>query len=298
MNSMMNPSMVPYVNARGDEYFQLFQHYPILSPFYTEFEKNYSTLSTQQWVADNTHIPVIIVVCYGLFAYFGQKFMANRKAFDLTMPLAYWNLFLSMFSFLGMIRTVPHLLNMLSLASLDQNLCTNAISSFGDGACGLWIQLFVLSKIPELMDTVFIVLRKKPLIFLHWYHHITVLLFCWHCFATEASTGLFFVAMNYSVHAVMYGYYFLMAMKMKPVWMKPIVITLAQISQMLVGTSLCVMTMFLLRRGEASCSVKKENVIAGGLMYGSYLYLFAEFAVKRFILAPAQKKKMVEKKVN
>jgi hypothetical protein len=67
----------------------------------------------------------------------------------------------------------------------------------------LWVQLFILSKIPELIDTVFIVQRKRPLIFLHWYHHVTVLLYCWHSYATEASQALYFVAMNYSVHAVM-----------------------------------------------------------------------------------------------
>ena len=43
----------------------------------------------------------------------------------------------------------------------------------------LWTYLFTMSKVPELMDTVFIVLRKQPLIFLHWYHHITVLIFTW-----------------------------------------------------------------------------------------------------------------------
>jgi elongation of very long chain fatty acids protein 6 len=213
-------AMVPYTNARGEQYTQLFQHYPILSPFYAQFEKNYSSIPGQEFAVNNPFIPVVVVILYALFAYYGQKFMKDRKPFDLAMPLAYWNLFLSIFSFFGMIRTVPHLLNNLRLMSMDQNLCTNAQMSFGDGACGLWVQLFIFSKIPELVDTVFIVLRKKPLIFLHWYHHITVLLFCWHSYATEASTGLFFVAMNYSVHAVMYGYYFLMAMKMKPEWMK------------------------------------------------------------------------------
>jgi elongation of very long chain fatty acids protein 6 len=140
------------------------------------------------------------------------------------------------------------------------------------------------------VDTFFIVARKKPLIFLHWYHHVTVLAFCWHSYATEASTGLFFVAMNYSVHAVMYGYYFLMAIEQKPKWLKPVVITIAQISQMIVGTALCVMCFFLLQNAETACAVRKENVIAGGLMYGSYLYLFAEFAVKRFIFGPSKKK--------
>lgn len=46
-----------------------------------------------------------------LVAVFGiQKIMANRKPFDLKWPLAYWNLLLAAFSFIGMIRTVPHLL--------------------------------------------------------------------------------------------------------------------------------------------------------------------------------------------
>lgn len=80
----------------------------------------------------------------------------------------------------------------------------------------------------ELLDTFFIVIHKKKLMFLHWYHHITVLLYCWHCFCHSPSYGIVFVAMNFGVHALMYGYYFLMAVKMKPSWFNPIAITFLQ----------------------------------------------------------------------
>ena len=71
-------------------------------------------------------------------------------------------------------------------------MCLPAEASFGYGAVGFWLFLFVMSKFPELIDTAFIVLKKGDLIFLHWYHHITVLLFCWHSYVTRSSAGLYF----------------------------------------------------------------------------------------------------------
>ena len=143
--------------------------------------------------------------------------------------------------------------------------------------------LFIYSKVPELIDTVFIVLRKKKLIFLHWYHHITVLLYCWHAFATLAGTGLYFVAMNYSVHAVMYGYYCLQALKMVPPFFPIVLITIAQITQMFVGTGVC-MSAWYYKLSGITCYNETTNLIAGGSMYASYLYLFCEFAFKKYLV--------------
>ena len=133
----------------------------------------------------------------------------------------------------------------------------------------------------ELVDTFFIVVHKKPLIFLHWYHHITVLLYCYHSYVTTSPPGIFFVVMNYSVHATMYGYYFLMAMKMRPKWFNPIVITIFQISQMIVGVAVT-LAGFYYYKTDPTCGIEKENNTAAFVMYGSYLFLFLQFFFGRY----------------
>lgn len=179
---------------------QIYHRFPYTDMFYFDIEKLYDPVPVHRLMrANNYVIPVSFVVLYVLFCYFGQKFMAKRQAFELTSALAMWNLFLSVFSLWGAIRTVPHMIMMLSTMSIEDALCKHAFSAYGGGATGMAVQLFCWSKIPELIDSVFIVLRKKPLIFLHWYHHVTVLLFCWEAYVSTASNGLFFTAMNYSV---------------------------------------------------------------------------------------------------
>lgn len=49
-----------------------------------------------------------------------------------------------------------------------------------DSVAAYWSFLFAVSKVIELGDTLFIVLRKKPLIFLHYYHHVAVLVYTIH----------------------------------------------------------------------------------------------------------------------
>lgn len=149
----------------------------------------------------------------------------------------------------------------------------------------------------ELFDTLFIVVHKKPLIFLHWYHHITVLLYCWHSYVTSAPPGIFFVTMNYGVHAIMYFYYFLMAVKKKPKWMNAMVITVAQISQMIVGVAVTILGFYYSAKhaNDDGCLVKKENNIAAFIMYGSYLFLFLQFFVARYVKNSLKAKKIKAK---
>ncbi|KAL0528521.1 LOW QUALITY PROTEIN: putative GNS1/SUR4 family [Leishmania shawi] len=79
---------------------------------------------------------------------------------------------------------------------LFTSLCYWNRNIFEDGATAFWLLTFNLSKIPELMDTVLLLLKRKPIPFIHWYHHISVMLFCWHAHVSGISNGLGFAVMN------------------------------------------------------------------------------------------------------
>mmetsp|Transcript_7057 Transcript_7057/g.7714 ORF Transcript_7057/g.7714 Transcript_7057/m.7714 type:complete len:314 (-) Transcript_7057:262-1203(-) len=289
-------------HVNGTSMLQLYHHYPQISSFYTQFEKDYDPIPLLHTMIYNYYlVPVVAVVAYLLFCYYGQIYMKDRKPFDLVGPLAWWNLGLSLFSTYGVIRTVPHLLHRIATKPFEECVCESVYSAYGGGACGLAVVLFILSKIPELGDTVFIVLRKKPLIFLHWYHHVTVLLYCWNSYVTKAAAGLWFVAMNYTVHAVMYFYFYLQAVKKVPKWFPTWIITMMQITQMIIGCVIVGASCYYYLYGGSiyapgQCQNALSNLTAGLAIYGSYLYLFVEFAVGKFIFGDAHKKEKKPKK--
>lgn len=153
------------------------------------------------------------------------------------------------------------------------------------------LRLTILILHSELIDTYFIVIHKRPLIFLHWYHHITVLLYCWHSYVMGMPTGIFFMVMNYTVHATMYFYYFLMALKLKPRWFDPMVVTGMQISQMIVGVIVTALGFYFFQTDQ-TCHLSYENNVAAFLMYGSYLFLFLQFFVGRYVVKPTKVKSL------
>jgi elongation of very long chain fatty acids protein 6 len=240
--------------------------------------------SSMKYFSDNWKIPLFSVNVYVFLVFYGPKLMKNAKPFGLQRELALWNLLLAVFSILGAYYTVPELYHNLQTQTFYDTVCQNSTRTWGAGTTGFWMMLFCASKIPELIDTLFIVLRKKPLIFLHWYHHVTVLLYAWDAYSTMASSGLYFAAMNYTVHAIMYSYYFLQAAKMCPKWFPAVLITVLQILQMVVGTVVCMSNWYYSLIG-APCSITQTSMIAGALMYASYLALFVQFAKKRYFTA-------------
>lgn len=272
-------------NSLGTKYVEFACVHPTLGKYlYTPLEKYYDPAPMLVWMQERPMIPIWACILYIVAIVAGRSYMSKHPAWSWRKILAGWNFMLSAFSWIGAFRTAPQLYYNLMSYPLRDNLCDDPAALYGSGSTGLWVQLFILSKFPELFDTFFIVIHKKPLIFLHWYHHITVLLYCWHSYVTTSPSGLFFVVMNYSVHAVMYGYYFLMAIKMRPKWFNPMVVTFMQLSQMFIGVGVTIVAFYYYSNPieGKSCHIQKENNVAAFVMYGSYFYLFAQFFVSRY----------------
>eukprot|EP00756_Hemistasia_phaeocysticola_P016126 Hpha_TRINITY_DN15458_c3_g2::TRINITY_DN15458_c3_g2_i4::g.173445::m.173445/K10203/ELOVL6; elongation of very long chain fatty acids protein 6 len=257
---------------------------------------NYSSNDVWTWTQDHTEVPVFFVCAYLAFVFKMPEMLEGKEPMKMKGLTALWNLALSVFSFAGLFHTVPVLVSALLERGFRHTVCTDPVEWYMDGKSGLWVMLFIYSKIPELMDTVFLVLRKRPVIFLHWFHHCTVLLYCWHAYHNRIAPGLWFAAMNYSVHSVMYAYYFLQTVG----WARPLLkkvaplITTVQILQMLVGCSVIVSSSVYYaldgRDGPEGCYVDPANLKLGLGMYGVYFILFA-MLFKKLYLTPKRMSK-------
>ncbi|CAG7726177.1 unnamed protein product, partial [Allacma fusca] len=109
--------------------------------------------------------------------------------------------------------------------------------------------MFALSKILEFGDTVFIILRKQKLIFLHWFHHIATLLLCWFAFEyQDVVTRLYII--NTVVHSFMYAYYALTAYGVKIPRNFAMALTTLQISQMICYVSMNFYSLYNFKQGR------------------------------------------------
>lgn len=273
-------------NSRGVDFEELTCLYPFLRQFYFDFEIRHEPAHVLHLMMDTPWVPILAISLYCIGIVVGKAYFKDRDPWNWRRLMSMWNLGLSVFSAIGFLRVLPYTLHILTTNSLEQMLCTDPEHTYGSGSTGLWVQMFILSKFPELFDTFFILIHKKKLIFLHWYHHITVLLYCWHSYVTHTPSGIFFVNMNYGVHSVMYFYYFLMAIKIRPPW--AMMVTFLQISQMFVGVAFTILGFIYV--GTDNCTISHSNNMAAFLMYGSYLVLFLQFFISRYFVKSSKKK--------
>ena len=236
--------------------------------------------SKKDWMINNWHLSIVYAFLYIVAVFSGQYLMKTRHKFDLRRGLIAWNFVLASFSIMGSIRVWPEFYHTLAHKGFGHSVCNN---DYSHGVNGCWGWLFLLSKVPELLDTLFIILRKQELIFLHWYHHATVLVYCWYAVSEFTASGRWFVLMNYTVHSAMYTYYGFRALRFKiPKWVN-IVITTGQISQMFIGIIVNTVAYIKKSRGD-SCDISYENIKWSFFMYFTYFLLFFNFFYNAYIV--------------
>lgn len=251
-------------------------------PYFGELQAKFYFPTAREWLYNNWLWTFPLCLVYVLLVFSGKRWMSSRPPYDLRRALFAWNLFLTLFSGLGAITLVPHLIHILWKSGLKESVCKT--EALYNPHLSLWCFLFVLSKIMELGDTAFVILRKSPLQFLHWYHHITVLIYSFFGLGRPVSSaiGIWFGSMNFSVHFIMYGYYTFKAAGYRVPSSIARCVTIFQLSQMLVALVVNFTAFRSYSRGE-ECAIDVDVFYSGMIIYGSYALLFMNFFYQRFI---------------
>ncbi|CAF95833.1 unnamed protein product, partial [Tetraodon nigroviridis] len=158
-------------------------------------------------------IPMTAILLSYLFfvLYLGPRIMANRKPFKLQEPMIVYN-----FSLVALSIFIVYEFLMSGWVTTYTWRCDAVDTSDSPQALRMvrvaW--LFWFSKIIELMDTIFFVLRKKhgQITFLHIFHHSFMpWTWWWGVYYAPGGMGSFHAMVNSTVHIIMYFYYGLSA---------------------------------------------------------------------------------------
>ncbi|KAI9319237.1 GNS1/SUR4 family-domain-containing protein [Dichotomocladium elegans] len=134
----------------------------------------------------------------------------------------------------------------------------------------------------ELLDTVFLVLKKKKLEFLHYFHHSMTMVLCYTQLVGR-TTSWVPITLNLTVHVFMYYYYYRTASGARIWWKK--YLTSLQIIQFVIDLCViysCTYTFYVTKRGLnlpnfGSCAGREEAAWFGCALLTSYLLLFINF---------------------
>ncbi|KAH8306960.1 hypothetical protein KR044_001656, partial [Drosophila immigrans] len=226
-----------------------------------------------------------LLIMYLLFILkFGKKYMENRKPYNLKNILIGYNIFqvicngiLFSIQFYYYFIDSPYDLEcMKSLPSDSSHKSIERTIAY----------IYFINKIMDLLDTIFIVLRKnyKQITLLHVFHHVIMvyITYCVHRFYGVG--GQFFTIgfLNTFVHTIMYFYYLLSAkypeLKGSLWWKK--YITLIQIIQFVIITFHSTYILFV----NPACEFPRfchYLIIAGSL---TFIVMFTKFFIKAYVM--------------
>lgn len=173
---------------------------------------------------------VIALVTYYIVIFGGRELMKKRDAFKLNPIFLVHNFYLTAISGVLLALFIEQLLPTLVRRGIFYTICDN--NGGWTNQLVILYYLNYLTKYLELLDTVFLVLKKKPLTFLHTYHHGATALLCYTQLIGLTPISWVPITLNLTVHVVMYWYYFQSARGIRVWWKK--YITIMQITQFVI----------------------------------------------------------------
>ncbi|NWV94513.1 ELOV6 protein, partial [Machaerirhynchus nigripectus] len=250
------------------------------------FEKNFNHLAARKWMEENWQKSFIISFIYLILIFGIQHFMKERRPFNLRAPLILWSFSLTLFSFISACRIWKQIAFLLHTKGFKRSVCSK--SFYVHPVSKFWIYLFVLSKLVELGDTLFIVLRKKKLVFIHWYHHLATLILAWHGYKDTVLALGWNAALNLSVHTLMYCYYTVTAMGIRVPTSIAMLITTSQMVQMVVFLILNICIFFW--KDDKLCHINWLMFSLGTGLYTTLFVLFSNFFIKTYLSSTRKSK--------
>lgn len=256
----------------------------LLWPFTSFYEtyiwcSSFADRRTEEWLFVKSPLPMLLVIAaYLCVVRYGPRIMADRQPFQLKPVLVIYN-----FSVAGLNLYIA--IEILYCMAKRRYSWLCQLVDYSDNpyeiriARALW--WYYMSKLIELMDTVFFVLRKKDnqLTYLHVYHHSTMFFFWWigirWVAGGSAAPG---PSINCLVHVLMYSYYGLTALGpavQKYLWWKKH-LTLIQLVQFSVGLGFGINAIF------SGCKFTRWMQYAFIVYAFSFLVLFGNFYVHAY----------------
>jgi len=252
--------------------YQLPRHWSVWTP-------GQSPMSTDGQVA-------IAVAIYLSTLYIGSTIMKDRKPLKLARLFQIHNLLLSAGSALLLALMLQEIVPIIINDGFFNAICNR---SSWTPRLETYYMVNYLFKYWELADTLFLVVKKKPLAFLHVYHHSATAVLCYTQLNGGTSISWTVIVLNLFVHVIMYYYYWATACGYK-IWWKRYV-TVLQISQFILDLGLVYYGTYshfahiypsanLPHRGD--CSGTEYAALQGCAILSSYLVLFISFYRKTY----------------
>ena len=181
----------------------------------------------QEW----KHLSFIVSFSYISLVFLGKRTMRKRHRYLLETPLFIWNSLMALWSFFIVVRIAPFAFRKLFHSTFYGVICDGSCAMEAPGVMILfsplklflffykilfstvqlvfWVGIFGLSKPIEFIDTLFVILRKQQLTFLHWYHHASVVVICWYMGGANHGpvVSMYFAVINSFIHFLMYFFF-------------------------------------------------------------------------------------------